>query len=233
MNALASNRATGALASSLRPQTVMMLGDGAYPAGTVADYRRTYAPTAWGTLKPITRPVPGNHDYRTSNAAGYFTYFADPPPYYAYDMGCGWRAYALNSEIGIATQTSWLRRDLSTHPAANVLAYWHRPRYSSGSHHGGDPRVQPFWNALAGRKGVVLNGHEHNYERFAPVGRVREFVVGTAGSATYPFRTTPTSGSQRRITGVPGVLRLTLTPGAYAWSFRNVRNTALDSGSGN
>lgn len=223
---------TGRLAAAQHPSRVLALGDEQYNSGSLADFRAKYDRTAWGRLKPITAPVPGNHEYRTSGAAGYFTYFGHPAPYYAYDAGCGWRAYALNSEVSLTAQVAWLRRDLAAHPGSAVLAYWHRPRWSSGTHHGSDPAMQPFWSALAGRRGVVLNGHEHNYERFAAVGGVREFVVGTGGSSTYSFGT-PISGSQVRIAHTPGVLRLSLRSGAgYSWAFLNVSGAALDRGVG-
>lgn len=223
---------TGRLAAAQHPSRVLALGDEQYNSGALADFRRKYDRTAWGKLKPITKPVPGNHEYRTPGAAGYFTYFGNPAPYYAYDAGCGWRAYALNSEIGLTAQVAWLHRDLAAHPGAPVLAYWHRPRWSSGTEHGSDSAMQPFWTALAGRSGIVLNGHEHNYERFAAFGHLREFVVGTGGSSTYPFGT-PVAGSQVRIAHTPGVLRLALASGGrYSFAFLNLSGAALDRGVG-
>ena len=222
---------TGRLANAQHPDLVLVLGDNQYDTGALADYREEYDRTAWGALRPITNPVPGNHEYRTPGAAGYFAYFDGPPRYYAYEAGCGWRGYALDSEAGIAEQIEWLRRDLAAHLDAPVLLSWHRPLSSSGTEHGGDPTVQPFWDALAGRQGVVLNGHEHNYERFAPVGGVREFVVGTGGSSTYPFGAVA-PGSQERLSNTPGVLRLDLHPGGYRWSFLTTAGAVADSGSG-
>ena len=233
MNGLAPTQATGELAQAQHPDVVAALGDEQYETGALADFRSKYDHTGWGRLKPRTRPVPGNHEYLTPGAAGYFAYFGHPPRYYAYDLGCGWRGYALNSEIGIAGQASWLRRDLAAHPGATVLAYWHRPRYSSGTKHGPDPAVQPFWDALAGRRGIVLNGHEHNYERFAARGTLREFVVGTGGSSTYPFAPQPAAGSVKRIAHTPGVLVLTLADtGGYSWAFHTTARAVLDSGRG-
>ncbi len=208
-----------------------MLGDNQYDSGALREFRTQYDRTAWGRLKPITRPVPGNHEYRTRGAAGYFAYFGDPPPYYAYDAGCGWRGYALDSERDVPAQAAWLRRELDAHPGAPVLASWHKPRFSSGEEHGSDRSLQPFWDALAGRTGVVLNGHEHHYERFAPIGQVRQFVVGTGGTSTYAFGE-PVPGSEARISRMPGVLRLELSPGGYRWSFLGTDGAARDSGSG-
>jgi hypothetical protein len=231
VNDVATADRTGRLAQSQHPDLVLVLGDNQYDSGALSDYREQYERTAWGALKAITNPVPGNHEYLTAGAAGYFAYFGQPPSYYAYDAGCGWRGYALNSETGLSEQTAWLRRDLAAHPGAPVLVSWHTPRFSSGSEHGSDPALQPFWDALAERRGVVLNGHEHNYERFAPVGQVREFVVGTGGSSTYPFGA-PVPGSETRLAHTPGVLRLELLPAGYRWSFLTTAGTVGDSGSG-
>lgn len=223
---------TGRLAAAQHPNAVLALGDNQYNVGALAAYRTKYDRISWGRLKPVTHPVPGNHEYLTRGAAGYFAYFRHLPAYYAYDAGCGWRGYALNSEIPLNPQVAWLRRDLAAHPAAAVLASWHKPRWSSGTHHGSDASMQPFWTALAGRRGVVLNGHEHNYERLAPVRGLREFVAGTGGSSSYPFGV-PVSGSERRIAHTPGVLRLDLQAGgAYHWSFLGVDGKVLDRGAG-
>jgi 3',5'-cyclic AMP phosphodiesterase CpdA len=229
MNSVRAARRTGSLAKSLHPDVVAVLGDLAYPNGSLRRYRKGYDRTPWGKLKKDTRPVPGNHDYRTKNAKGYFTYFGYPPRRYAYKLGCGWRAYALNSEAHVARQARWLRKDLRAHPDANVVAYWHRPRFSSGQH-GSDRGMRRLWAPLAGRTAVVLNGHEHSYERFARKDQRQQFVVGTGGSSTYPFRRHRAVGSVKRITGSPGVLVLRLVRGGYTWRFLNVHSRVLDSG---
>ena len=222
---------TGNVAAAQKPDQVLVLGDSQYPAGGLADYTSKYDRTVWGSLKPLTKPVPGNHDYKTSGAAGYFTYFDKPSPFYAYDLGCGWRAYALNSEIDLAAQLDWLTRDLAAHPGRPVLAYWHKPRWSSGVEHGSDPTMQPFWDALADRTGLVLNGHEHNYERLAPIGQVRPFVVGTGGTSRYAFGAAA-PGSEQRIADTPGVLRVELQPGGtYRWAFLDTAGMIRDQGS--
>jgi hypothetical protein len=177
-------KATGQLAVRLNPNLVLTLGDEQYPTGSLAAFNLHYAKTGWGRLKARTRPVPGNHEYGTAGALGYFIYFNHPPHYYAFYAGCGWRAYALDSEINLAKEAVWLRRDLAAHPHAPVIAYWHRPFLSSGVKHGGDIHMVALWSALLGRNAIVLNGHEHNYERFAPRHGIREFVVGTGGSST-------------------------------------------------
>ena len=230
LNDVETTDLTGRVAADQDPDQVLVLGDNQYESGALEDYRTEYDRTVWGRLKPITNPVPGNHEYRTRDADGYFTYFGEPPPYYAYDAGCGWRGYALNSEIDLDEQADWLRDDLRSHPRAPVLASWHRPRWSSGEKHGSDPDMQPLWDALAGRTGVVLNGHEHNYERFATIGQVRQFVAGTGGTSTYEFGA-PAAGSEVRLTGIPGVLRLELrAEGAYAWTFLDTAGAAVDQG---
>jgi hypothetical protein len=229
MNNLKAAKATGTLARSQSPDMVATLGDHVYPVATAAALHQVYDPTPWGQLKPLDHPVPGHHEYRDPHAQGYFDYFGKPS-YYAYDIGCGWRGYALNSLADVAKQARWLRSDLAAHPGVAVLATWSDPRWSSGVEHGSQPAMQPFVDALAGRVAVVLNGHEHNYERFAPAGGLRQFVAGTGGSATYKFGTAE-RGSQVRITGVPGVLVLTVGyGGSYTWAFKDVKGTVKDSG---
>jgi len=161
--------------------TVVTMGDNAYPNGTLTEFNDCYAPT-WGRHKARTRPSPGNHDYHAAGVAGYYTYFgaaASPldtnctsncKGYYSYTLG-DWHIIALNSEIphgAGSEQEQWLRADLAANPSLCTLAYWHRPRFSSGPH-GNDTGVQPFWQALYDHGAdVVLNGHDHTYERFAP-----------------------------------------------------------------
>jgi hypothetical protein len=223
------------------PGTVVALGDNAYNNGTTTEYANCYAPT-WGKVKERTKPVPGNHDYHTSNASGYFQYFNNIPPYYAYDLG-SWRIYALNSEIDVSAnspQVAWLQADLAAHPSQCALAYWHQPRWSSGSHHGSNTDYQTLWETLyqAGAE-VVLNGHEHNYERFTPMNAagqpdpkgLREFVVGTGGRDLYNFGKTLPTSEVREDTSF-GVLKLTLHPDSYDWQFIPVAGgTFTDSGS--
>ncbi|OLC73489.1 MAG: hypothetical protein AUH78_13770 [Gemmatimonadetes bacterium 13_1_40CM_4_69_8] len=232
------------------PGTVFTLGDNVYPSGSLANYQNCYNPS-WGRHKVRTAPALGNHEYDTSpTAADYFSYFGaaagDPTKgYYSYDLGA-WHIVALNSDVSMSAgspQEQWLRADLAAHPQRCTLAYWHHPRFSSGSTHGSMAQAQPLWQALydAGAE-IVLSGHEHNYERFAPqtpggaldlARGIREFVVGTGGgSGAYPFGT-PIANSEVRITGVNGVLKLTLGDGSYSWQFIPVAGqTATDSGSG-
>lgn len=242
--------ATAALLAEL-PGTVATLGDNAYRSGSRRDFADCYEPT-WGAEKGRTRPAPGNHDYGIRGARGYFGYFGDiagerDKGYYSYDLGA-WHVVALNSncdEVGGCAagspQEQWLRADLAAHPAACTLAYWHHPLFSSGAEHGGEPAVRPLWDALAeAGADVVLAGHEHNYERFAPQapdGRadeaygIREFVVGTGGAGHYPFGD-PLPNSEVRNDDTFGVLALTLRPDGYDWAFVPVSDGAFsDAGS--
>lgn len=241
---LGAQRATAALVLRLAPTRVLALGDVQYEAGTLPAFRAFYGPT-WGRFKARTSPVPGNHEYETPGASGYFAYFgraAGPwgRGYYSFDLG-SWHLVALNSSIARSASSGqglWLRADLAATSKRCVLAFWHSPRFSSGSEHGNDNSTSAFWSALyAARAEVVLNGHEHNYERFGPQSPsgladprgIREFVVGTGGRHLYPFGRAK-ANSQARITGRYGVLQLTLGAGYYVWRFVGVDGAVLDRG---
>ena len=225
------------------PGTVFTVGDNAYVDGTYTEYINCYDPT-WGRHKSRTKPSPGNHDYLTSGAAGYFQYFNNIPSYYAYDLGA-WRIYSLNSEISVSAtsaQATWLQNDLAANPRQCVLAYWHKPRWSSGSNHGDNSGMQTIWQILynAGAE-LVINGHEHHYERFAEMNGsgasvsqgLREIVAGTGGATLYPFGS-PKSASQVRNNTTYGVLKLTLRSNSYDWQFVPISgSTFTDSGSTN
>ncbi len=233
--------------------TVATFGDSAYPKGTKANFAKCYDPF-WGPpFKDRTMPSPGNHEYETPGASGYFEYFGaaagDPNKgYYSYDLG-SWHVISLNSNCssvqgGCAAgspQEQWLKEDLAAHSNTCTLAYWHHPRFSSGIH-GDVASVAPFWDALyqAGAD-VVLNGHDHNYERFSPQNPsgqadpdqgIREFVVGTGGAELRPIvRVKPNSETQ--IAGKNGVMKMTLHPEGYDWQFITAPvGTVADSGSG-
>jgi hypothetical protein len=228
----------------LDPDAVLLLGDNQYPKGGLRDYRRHYGPT-WGRFKGRTRPVPGNHEYETAGATGYFAYFgrsAKPNgrSYYSFDLG-GWHLIALNSNVEHgrgSAQERWLRADLAATSKRCILAYWHHPRFSSGDHQGQWGSLDAFWNDLyQARADVVLSGHEHAYERFgrqtpwakaSPQG-LRQFVVGTGGAALLGFGA-PKPNSQRRLTGEHGVLELVLRPTNYQWRFVSESGVVLDRG---
>jgi len=223
------------------PGTVFTTGDNVYDSGTFTQFTDCYDPT-WGRHKVRTEPVPGNHEYVTSGAAGYFQYFNNVSSYYAYNLGT-WRIYALNSEIDVSAsseQVKWLQADLAANPKQCVLAYWHKPRWSSGKNHGGAEAYQTLWQIFyeAGAE-LVLNGHEHNYERFTPMNAagqadplgLREFVVGTGGRNHYEFGTIVANSEVRDNTSF-GVLKLTLRPTGYDWQFIPAAgSTFTDSGS--
>jgi hypothetical protein len=220
--------------------TVLTLGDEAYPEGSAEDFEECYDPT-WGRFKWRTKPVPGNHEYETEGAEGYFDYFGkaagDPDEgYYSYNLG-KWHIVALNSNCGEeeircgpgSAQVQWLEEDLAANEGKRcTLAYMHHPRFSSGVKHGSTAGVEPLWEALyeAGAE-VVLSAHEHNYERFAPQdpeGRadpqrgIRQFVVGTGGKSHYPILD-PLPNSEVHNDESYGVLKLTLHPKSYEWRF--------------
>jgi hypothetical protein len=237
------DRGTSDRAMALHPTAVLALGDLQYPSGTLRDFRRYYDRT-WGRFKDRTRPAPGNHDYQTSGASGYFAYFGaaarpNGTSYYSFDLG-GWHLISLDSNIDRgpgSAQERWLRRDLAATTRKCVLAYWHHPRFSSGTVHGDDGSVDQFWRDLyAAKAEVVLNGHEHNYERFAPQNPdggadplgPREFVVGTGGKELYRFGG-PKPNSQVRVDTF-GVLRLVLRPSSYDWEFVSSSGAIVDSG---
>ena len=231
---------TAALLDTI-PGTIMALGDNAYVSGTYTEYLNCYEPT-WGRHKDRTKPVPGNHEYNTEGAAGYFQYFDNIPEYYAYTLGA-WRIYALNSEIDSSLsspQMIWLVQDLAANPSQCVLAYWHTPRWSSGTNNGSDPTTNALWQILyeAGAE-LVVNGHEHNYERFAEMDGsglktspgMRSIVVGTGGAGLYDLGT-PLETSEVRSSETFGVLKLTLHESSYDWEFIPVgSSTFADSGS--
>ncbi len=250
----ADDSATAAIVSDVlaeQPSNVAFTaGDNVYPDGSSNWYGACYDPT-WGAFKLRTRPVPGNHDYYNNpTAAGYFGYFgsqAGPSGrgYYRYDAG-SWRVYALTSECVRGSrcyirQYRWLRADLVNNPHQCVLAIWHRPRFSSGAEHGSSTRMAPVFDLLY-RKGaeIVLTGHDHDYERFAPTdpdgvpaaNGVRQWVVGTGGAPLYSFASTPLAASEVRNADTHGVLRLDLAPSGYYWQFIATQGSFTDSGSG-
>lgn len=231
--------------------TVMAVGDLAYPDGSKENFQ-CYDKT-WGRAKSRTRPSPGNHEFHSSGATPYFDYFGpaagDPKTgYYSYDLG-SWHIIVLNSECkdvggcnAGAPQEKWLRADLASHPVACTLAYWHKPLFSSGSAHGNDLEIKPLWDALyQANADVVINGHDHDYERFAPqtpdgasdpTRGIREFVVGTGGKSHRPF-SAPRPNSEVRDFSAYGVLKLTLKAKGYDWQFiPEAGKTFIDSGSG-
>jgi dipeptidyl aminopeptidase/acylaminoacyl peptidase len=234
-------RGTSDLLLRMDLSAVLALGDLQYEDGKLWKFQRSFDPS-WGRLKPLIRPVPGNHEYRDRGAAGYFDYFNGPGRssgpagergrgYYSFDIA-GWHLIALNSECSHAggcgagsPQERWLRQDLAGHPAACTLAFWHQPRFTSGQHPGATG-TGALWSALyEANADLVLNGHEHFYERFSPqtpqgdsnaARGIRQFIVGTGGKSWFGY-VGIAPNSEVRFNRRPGVLKLELRDGAYTW----------------
>ena len=233
------------------------LGDNAYPGGSVQDFAQCFAPT-WGDSTKLImkniRPALGNHEHLSGGGAPYYKYFgsrAGPADkgYYSYNVG-EWHAIVLNSEIIVNTgftdaerkaQEDWLQQDLKSDHHVCTVAYWHHPRFSSGWH-GTDARLAPFWEILyAGGVDVVLNGHDHDYERFLPqtpegavdsTKGITEIISGTGGGDLRGFRSTLEPHSAYRVEGHYGVLKLTLGAKAYRYAFLGVNGGIWDRGGG-
>lgn len=248
---------TAALVTSIAPVAALLLGDIQYETATLSDFNTFYHPT-WGVHKSITWPAPGNHEYQASaSAAGYFDYYngvgvqtgkAGPrgKGYYSFNLGA-WHILSLNSNCGSiggcgagSLQETWLRADLAANSAACTLAYWHHPRFSSGSS-GNNSSMQAIWQALYDYGAdLVMAGHDHDYERFSgqtatglsdPARGVRSFVVGTGGKETRAFGTVK-ANSEFRNSNSLGVLRLTLHASSYDWQFVPIPgHTLIDAGS--
>lgn len=245
---------TAGLISEIKPQAVLTLGDLQYDRGEYRNFLKFYE-TSWGTFKAITRPAPGNHEYATPDAAGYFDYFDGSGKsegragrrdqgYYSFDLGA-WHLISLNSNCWKVSckknsaQLTWLRRDLQAHPNFCTLAYWHHPRFSSG-YHGNNYFLQPLWQILY-ENGVdlALSGHDHDYERFAPQNPqgeldgkgIRQFVVGTGGKSIYGLLDLR-QNSQAHNGDSFGVLKLTLHEKGYDWEFVTTRGNFQDFGGG-
>jgi len=223
---------------------VLPLGDDQYNSGTLGMFQQVYDPT-WGRYKRTTFPASGNHEYDTPGAAGYYSYFgsaaspqdsnctANCKGYYSYDLGA-WHLIVLNSECDQvggcnagSPQEQWLKADLAAHATMCTLAYWHRPLFTSGISLG-DSAVHDFWVDLYNAHAdLVLNGHDHIYERFAPqdpsgnadpTNGITAIIVGTGGKDHGNFSSTATNSVVRDNTTF-GVLKLTLHPTSVAWQF--------------
>jgi len=252
---------------------IFTLGDNSYTDGTAAEFATCYTPT-WGRpgIKSRTRPVTGNHDYNTLNATGYFDFFngvgnPNGPAgdrslgYYSYNVG-NWHVVVLNSEcpttppqagqnvwlvngcVPGSDQEKWLRNDLANSPTNNIIAMWHRPRYSSSSDDATHAYTQPLWQALYDYGAdIYLGGHWHNYERLGPMNAdgdadddfgIRTFVIGTAGvpvSGSFPNQR---DTSEVRNSTAHGVMKFTLHDDSYEWQFFQVQGETpafTDSGS--
>lgn len=222
---------------------VLTLGDNQYDNGALTEYQASYDQT-WGRLKAITHPAPGNHEYQTPAASGYFAYYGHSAGrgYYSFNVG-RWHLISLDSEIDASAgsaQEQWLKNDLQAHKAYCTLAYWHKPRFSSGVN-GNYAAYATLWQDLyAAGADVILNGHDHDYERFGaqnpsaqpdPKG-IREFVVGTGGRNHFALATRQPN-SQVFNSDTFGVLELTLHPTSYDWRFQPVAGAGFTDGHAN
>lgn len=243
--------ATATLIRRRDPDQVLALGDTQYRRARWRDYQASYD-RSWGTFLRRTLPVTGNHEYLTPHARGYFRYFGarahGPRGWYAVDRG-RWRIYVLNTNcaaVSCSRERRWLARDLQTHPRRCSLAASHQPRFASGLD---EPSpMKRFWPTLDRHQvDLALAGHEHVYERFAPMhvdgtiahSGIRSFAVGTGGRGRGPLTG---GGSHKELVGDRGhgsrfwyaqgfgVLFLTLRPDKYAWSFRTIEGTVIDRG---
>jgi hypothetical protein len=225
---VSADELVGELAARLEG-TIALLGDIAYPRGSHDDFANCFDPT-WGPIRSRLRPAPGNHEYETKNASGYFAYFGTAAGqigegWYSYNLG-SWHLIALNSNCDAiggcgrgSRQLAWLVADLAAHPAECILAYWHHPRWSSGRH-GTNAMTDALWDALAAAGAdVVLFGHDHDYERLEPIDGMRAFVVGTGGRSLYAWPDSPLPETEVRANDTYGLLELTLGPADYAWEF--------------
>jgi acid phosphatase type 7 len=237
--------ATTALVMARPGVPVLNVGDDS-ANGTAAEYQSYFNP-AWGQFKSRIYPTPGNHEYNTSGAAPYFAYYgsaagSSTKSWYSFDLANNWHVIELNGNISHSAgspQEVWLKSDLAANAGKHIIAFWHQPRFSSGSEHGSDTGFTPFWNDLyAAHADIVFNGHDHDYERFAlqngagqadPNG-IREFVVGMGGTDEYGFGTVQ-ANSQVRNNNTWGILVLTLHAHSYDWQFVPVAGkTFTDSG---
>lgn len=244
---------TANLIMALRPDIVLTLGDLQYNKGEYNNFN-TYYDSSWGRFKENTRPAVGNHEYETKNAQGYFDYFNGVSNvigiagergkgYYSFDVG-SWHVVAINSNCWAvggcqkgSPQGKWLENDLIKDNKRCTLAFWHHPLVSSGQN-GQNPTMKSIWSTLyAHNADIVLNGHDHLYERFAPQNPqgiadekgVRQFTVGTGGRNLYRFETVQ-ANSEARDNENFGVLKLILHNDSYEWEFISIENRVVDKG---
>jgi hypothetical protein len=236
---------------------VFTLGDNAYSSGTTAQFNECFTPSWGDPQKGIIKslhPAPGNHEYQTLNADPYYKYFGTAAGdlgygYYSYDVGT-WHVVVVNSEIVVnstfnasarQSQMDWVEKDLKAHKKLCTVAYWHNPRFSSGWH-GSDRRFIPMWRILYDNNvDLVLNGHDHDYERFRPMTPdgvadttkgITEIVAGTGGEELRGFSGDINANSVYRIAGRAGVLLLTLGAAEYRSAFIEIGGRVWDQSGG-
>jgi acid phosphatase type 7 len=234
--------ATATEAAKLNPDAVLLLGDLQYDSGKLANFNSTFNET-WGKLKGISYPAPGNHEYATTGAVGYYDYFGDragdrTKGYYSFNLGA-WHIISLNSNCSkidgcdeSSLQGQWLKADLQNNTATCTLAFWHHPAATSGRYFGSSEldAGKALWQQVEDKVDVVLNGHDHLYERFAPNNGTTQFTVGTGGRSSYG-ETATAPLSQKIIENTFGVLVLNLNAETYNWQFIDTEGSVLDEGS--
>lgn len=234
--------------TKIKPESVWLLGDIQYLYGELDQFRNSFG-KSFAALRNRWRPTPGNHEYGTPGAAGYYDFFgkaAGPNRrgYYSFDTG-SWHVVSLNGNCSVidctskSAQARWLRADLKKNPSRCTAAIWHQPLYSSGEEHGNDPLVRPLWQILQNRKAdLVLNGHDHDFETFTrqdaygrrdPKGMI-EMVVGAGGKSFYDFAAIKPN-SNVRIKDAFGFLRLRLNKTSFDWSYVDKDSKVLARGS--
>lgn len=240
---------------------VLLLGDIQYDTGALEDFQKSFVPYFRNVTSKLY-PVPGNHDYGKGNIDGYTASFqmyfpnayqddAVTPGYYSFGLGPSWQLIGLNSNCEYiggcgpdSKQYNWLKNELTVRSAPCTLAYWHHPLFTSGQHQETDStsRGAGFWDLLSmGKAELVLNGHDHNYERFAPQepdgksssAGIREFIIGTGGAELRPIVEPQKLNSEKVVTGEFGYLSMKLYPGRYEWQYKGIDTGVLDSGAAN
>jgi Calcineurin-like phosphoesterase len=225
-------KALARLMADSKPARFLYLGD-VYERGTPAEFRAHYH-SVYGRLNRVTAPTPGNRDWplHTTGYDAYWRRVRGKPirHYYSFSLA-GWQIISLNSEGSHASgsaQLRWLRRQLRGRGTCR-LAFWHQPRYSAGPH-GDQPDVEPFWAALQGHARVVLNGHEHNMQRFPAYRGITELVAGAGGAKLYGTNHADARPAFVNETDI-GALRISLRPGAATYRFVTTAGRTLDRGS--
>jgi hypothetical protein len=221
---------------------LVLAGDIAYFQGTMRNFLECFEPS-WGSNRRRWHPAPGNHEYETPFAAGYFQYFGEAAGRGFYSMRVGdWLVLMLNSNQphvdmrAGSEQYEFVRAELQANRTPCAMAVWHHPLFSSGPN-GSHAFVRDMYRLLH-QQGVdvVVTAHDHLYERFgkqdadgvSDAGGIRQFIAGTGGARLYDFlRTLP--NSQVRIKS-HGVLRFVLRSSTYDWSFLDINGGVADAG---
>ncbi|MCA9347206.1 metallophosphoesterase [Candidatus Saccharibacteria bacterium] len=239
-----------------KPDGVLLLGDVQYERGVFEDFERSFIPD-WRNITAPIFSAAGNHDYGQGNLSGYkkafdqympnVTYQKEGKTYYDFNFG-QWQFYALDSNCQYvggceenSEQTNWLTSKVISQDNQCSIAFWHHPVFTSGQHNTQPDTSygQAFWDILAKNNvDIVLNGHDHDYERFAPKGvsgesaesGTREFVIGTGGRNLRDFGANILSGSEFRDNKHFGYLVMTLYPGRYDWEFKGIDSVVYDNG---